>query len=124
MKETQHTGSDRWTTVIEELRGVRTTDEQISHVINIVKESYSFLSIAANAYDSVFVKEMNITYMQTTYLMVSKKVNPCVRPLVMNIYNRLPSLDTQEEEEIECEYRLEVGTSLWELYMNLGRLHQ
>lgn len=63
--------------------------------------------------------------MQTTYLMVSKKVNPCVRPLVMNIYNRLPARgDYVEEDAEENEYSLEVGTSLWELYMNLGRLHQ
>ena len=55
-------GTDRWTTVIEELRGVRTTDEQISHVINIVKESHSFLSIAANAYDSIFVKYVQIFF--------------------------------------------------------------
>lgn len=67
---------------------------------------------------------MNIPYMQTTYLMVSKKVNACVRPLVMNIYNRLPMLGDQAEEMEECEYSLEVGTSLWELYMNLGRLYQ
>ena len=68
---------------------------------------------------------MNIPYMKTTYLMVSKKVNPCVRPLVMNIYSRLPVLTNEEEEaDVECEYRLEVGTSLWELYMNLGRLYQ
>lgn len=63
--------------------------------------------------------------MQTTYLMVSKKLNPCVRPLVMNIYNRLPTLTDQSEDEMEeSEYRLEVGTSLWELYMNLGRIYQ
>lgn len=68
---------------------------------------------------------MNIPYMQTTYLMVSKKLNPCVRPLVMNIYNRLPTLTDQSEDEMEeSEYRLEVGTSLWELYMNLGRIYQ
>lgn len=68
---------------------------------------------------------MNIPYMQTTYLMVSKKMNPCVRPLVMNIYNCMPTLTSQEGEEgEECEYSLEAGTSLWELYMNLGRLHQ
>ncbi|KAG0727778.1 Protein unc-13 4B [Chionoecetes opilio] len=113
-----------WTTVIEKLRGVRTTDQQITHVINIVKEAHDFLAIAANTYDAIFLKEMNIPYMQTTYLMVSKKVNPCVRPLVMNIYNSLPPLGDQEEEVGVDIYRLDAGTSLWELYMNLSRLYQ
>ncbi|XP_050706717.1 protein unc-13 homolog 4B-like isoform X3 [Eriocheir sinensis] len=114
-----------WTEAIDELRDVRTTDEQISHVINILKKTHTFLSIAANTYNAIFMKEMNIPYMQTTYLMVSKKMNPCVRPLVMNIYNRLPARGNYDEEETEeCEYSLGVGTSLWELYMNLGRLHQ
>lgn len=46
----------RWTAVIDELRDVRTTDEQISHVINILKESHTFLSIAANTYNAIFTK--------------------------------------------------------------------
>lgn len=63
--------------------------------------------------------------MQTTYLMVSKKMNPCVRPLLINIYSRLPARGNHDEEETEeYEYTLAMGTSLWELYMNLGRLHQ
>lgn len=67
---------------------------------------------------------MNIPYMQTMYLMISKKVNPCVRPVVENIYSCLPAFNDQEEDAAECEYRLESGTSLWELYMSLGRLHE
>ncbi|XP_071540084.1 uncharacterized protein [Panulirus ornatus] len=113
-----------WMLMIEEqLRGVKTADEQISRVINIVAESHTFLTHAANFYDGIFLKEMNIPYMQTTYLMVTKKINPCVRPLVMNIYNRMPAISDQMEIDDDVQYALEVGTSLWQLYRNLGRLH-
>nr|XP_045609144.1 uncharacterized protein LOC123764950 isoform X2 [Procambarus clarkii] len=113
-----------WTAMIEEqLRGVRTADEQISRVINIVDESNTFLTYADKFYNSIFLKEMNIPYMQTTYLVVSKKVNPCVRPLVMNIYNRMPLFNEQREDADDAQYALEVGTSLWQLYRNLSHLH-
>ncbi|XP_068248829.1 protein unc-13 homolog 4B-like [Palaemon carinicauda] len=115
-----------WTLLVEEqLRGVKTADEQISRVIKIVDEANVFLQQATIFYNAVFLKEMNIPYMQTTYLMVSKKINPCVRPLLMNIYNRMPSVQDQEEmgAETNLQYGLEVGTSLWQLYRNLGRLH-
>lgn len=46
----------RWTRVIDELRGVKTTDEQISRVINILQESHTFLSIAASTYNAIFTK--------------------------------------------------------------------
>lgn len=113
-----------WTAVIDKLRDMKTTAEQISQVVSIVRESHDFLSIAENSYNAVFMKEMNIPYMQTMYLMISKKVNPCVRPVVENIYSCLPAFNDQEEDAAECEYRLESGTSLWELYMSLGRLHE
>lgn len=40
----------------DELRGARTTDEQISRVISILQESYTFLSIASNTYNAIFMK--------------------------------------------------------------------
>lgn len=54
LKETLVIG--RWTEAIDELRDKRTTDEQISHVINILKKSHTFLSIAANTYNAIFMK--------------------------------------------------------------------
>ncbi|KAK8747187.1 hypothetical protein OTU49_016671, partial [Cherax quadricarinatus] len=111
-----------WKTMVEEqLSAKRTSDEQIAGVINIVAESNTFLTHAANFYNSIFLKEMNIPYMQTTYLVVSKRVNPCVRPLVLNIYNRMPPM---QEACDNSQYALEVGTSLWQLYRNLSLLHK
>ncbi|KAK7085594.1 hypothetical protein SK128_023661, partial [Halocaridina rubra] len=114
-----------WTLLVEEqLRGVKTADEQITRVIKIVDEANAFLSQATSFYNPAFMKEMNIPYMQITYLMISKKINPCVRPLLMNIYNRMPLLHHQEDTvDSNVQYALEVGTSLWQLYINLGRLH-
>ncbi|XP_042236153.1 uncharacterized protein LOC121875623 isoform X2 [Homarus americanus] len=108
----------------DQLRGTVTVDEQITPVINIVDESNKFLTQAAEFYNGIFLKEMNISYMQTTYLMVSKKVNPCVRPLVMNIYNRMPAINDHKKDADDVQYALEVGTSLWQLYMNLCRLNK
>lgn len=72
----------------------------------------------------MFNREMNVNYMQTAYLSVCNKINPCVRPLIMNIYNRMPTGGTPiTEESDDGKYALEVGTSLWQLYCNLGRLH-
>ncbi|KAK4314913.1 hypothetical protein Pmani_013827 [Petrolisthes manimaculis] len=114
-----------WRSVIEEqLQGVRTADEQINKVINIVAEAHTFLALIADFYNPVIIKEMNINYMQTAYLSVSNKISPCVRPLIMNIYNRMPTGGAQiTENSDDGKYALEVGTSLWQLYRNLGRLH-
>ncbi|XP_069984908.1 uncharacterized protein [Penaeus vannamei] len=114
-----------WTLLVEEqLIGVKTADEQILRVIKILEESHTFLTHAANFYNGILKKEMDISYMQTVYLMISKKINPCVRPLVMNIYNRMPALsDSEEPLDTTVQYALDVGTSLWQLYRNLGRIH-
>lgn len=40
----------------EQLRGVKTADEQISRVINIVAESDAFLTHTANFYNGIFIK--------------------------------------------------------------------
>lgn len=68
-------------------------------------------------------REMNINYMETAYLSICNKINPCVRPLIMNIYNRMPNGAQATEDSDDGKYALEVGTSLWQLYRNLGRLH-
>ncbi|XP_042873694.1 uncharacterized protein LOC122254194 [Penaeus japonicus] len=114
-----------WTLLVEEqLIGVKTADEQILRVIKILEESHTFLTHAANFYTGIFKKEMDIAYMQTVFIMISKKINPCVRPLVMNIYNRMPALsDNEEPLDTTVQYALDVGTSLWQLYRNLGRIH-
>lgn len=47
----------RWRSVIEEqLHGVKTADEQISKVINIVAEAHNFLTLVADFYNPVIMK--------------------------------------------------------------------
>lgn len=47
----------RWRSVIEEqLHGVKTADEQISKVINIVAEAHTFLTLVADFYNPVIMK--------------------------------------------------------------------
>ncbi|CAL4066916.1 unnamed protein product, partial [Meganyctiphanes norvegica] len=117
-----------WKVLLEEkLRGVRTADEQINRVIPITSECFTFLTAAYKPYNIIFMKEMNIPYFKDCYLYLTNQIKPCVRPLLMNIYNRMPALKDAEEqdpeEENQKQFALSVGTSLWQLYRNLGRLH-
>ena len=59
--------------------------------------------------------------------MLTKKINPCIRPLLANIYSHMPAV-TDMEDKTDSDgfstYALEAGSNLWQLYMNLSRLHR
>ncbi|XP_018028039.2 protein unc-13 homolog 4B [Hyalella azteca] len=130
----KHT-SQWWLALLErELKDSLTPDEQILRVINITDECYTFIELATSLYSPVFVNDFGLPYLRIVYLFITKKLNPCVRPLLMNVYSRLLSnhagnkcQDTGNKNvptDAKNHYALNAGTSLWQLYINLGRIHK
>ncbi|XP_076028959.1 uncharacterized protein LOC143017862 isoform X3 [Oratosquilla oratoria] len=121
-----------WKELIEEtLRNARTADEQIPKVLTITSVTKDFLAIAKRFYHDVIIKESGVSYFELTYLMLTTKINPCVRPLLYNMYNRITPISTQDltvndpsMADDKVLYALGAGTDLWQLYRNLGSIHE
>ncbi|KAB7501124.1 Protein unc-13-like protein D, partial [Armadillidium nasatum] len=118
-----------WTRLLEEnLKGETVPENQIQKIVIITSEVHNFLCEIGTFYSPSLLKEMNIPYFREMYLLITHKLNPCVRPPLINVYNHLEnysevSIQDNDEKKIST-LTLEDGTNLWQLYMNMGRLYK
>ncbi|KAF2343743.1 Munc13, partial [Trinorchestia longiramus] len=125
--------SQWWLELLErELKDSITPPEQVLRVINITDECHDFISLSTALYSPVFVNDFGLPYLRIVYLFITKKLNPCVRPLLMNIYSRLLSTSSCDTKSADAkgtttskdDFVLSAGSNLWQLYVNLGRIHK
>ena len=78
-----------WSLLLErELKDNLDPEDQVEQVIAITDECYLFIALATSFYSPIFVNDFNLPYLRVVYLYITKKINPCVRPLLMNLYSR------------------------------------
>ncbi|KAL0270000.1 UNVERIFIED_CONTAM: hypothetical protein PYX00_007554 [Menopon gallinae] len=99
------------------------TEGKLRHLIKIIHLVRSDIQKAIEYYDKIFHSTLRFSYAQTLYSVYEKKVAEMTQDEVINASNLLKPIhyeDGPAEEEDQSEM-LNVGTTLFELYLGLQR---
>ncbi|XP_055698353.1 protein unc-13 homolog 4B isoform X3 [Phlebotomus papatasi] len=125
LKDAVIAGADDWfNTINDDTECQKGTDEtKLQHIIKLIQLIRSDLQRAIEYYDKIFQETMRFHYARTLYGFYEGKLAEYVEPIVEEITKNLKRIHipTHESAKLESHQEINMGTTLFELYLVLKR---
>ncbi|XP_059619903.1 protein unc-13 homolog 4B isoform X1 [Phlebotomus argentipes] len=115
---------DWFNTINDDTECQKGTDEaKLQHIIKLIQLIRSDLQRAIEYYDKIFQETMMFHYARTLYGFYESQLAEYVEPIVEEISKNLKRIDipTQDSVQLETHQEINMGTTLFELYLVLKR---
>ncbi|CAL4063623.1 unnamed protein product, partial [Meganyctiphanes norvegica] len=101
-------------------------EQQLIGAAGVASECYGFLTEIQQFYGDIFAREMNVSHLRISYILLSGELSARVRPLLIKLYDysgpRQQSQSRMEIVEGKDALALELGTPIWHLFKNLEKI--
>lgn len=129
VKDAVASGAEDWFIHISENTAeggkVRADDDEarLQHIIKLIQLIRADLQRAIEYYDKIFQETMNFQYARTLYSYYESKLAAFIEPIVIDVSRNIKRIDIprDETEQLESHQEINMGTTLFELYLVLKR---